>query len=89
MGIVPVRVDDDDLKRIDLLVKRASYRSRNEAIRQMIKAQLSEILAEDEDVADLVTVLLKLKKKGVEPVALRLKKSAVDVVAEGRDRWHT
>ena len=85
MGIVPVRLDDADLKRIDLLVKRESYRSRNEAIRQMIKAKLAEALVEDEDVADLVDSLLRLRRKGRQPVALRLKKTAVELVAEGRE----
>jgi Arc/MetJ-type ribon-helix-helix transcriptional regulator len=89
MGIVPVRLDDEDLKKIDLLVKREAYRSRNEAIRKMIKERLAERLAEDEDVSDLVESLLRMKRKGKEPVTLRLKKPAVELVREGRDRWPT
>ncbi len=89
MGIVPVRLDDEDLKRIDLLVKREAYRSRNEAIRQMIKAKLAEAMAEDEDVTDLVASLLRMKRRGRQPVTLRLRKKAVELVAQGRDRWPT
>ena len=51
MAIVPVRLDDEDLKKIDLLVKRDAYRSRSEAIRRMVKAKLVEALAENEDVS--------------------------------------
>lgn len=81
---MPVRLDDEELKRIDLLVQRHLYKSRNEAIREMLKSKLSEELSEDEDVEDLVEVLLELKKKGKEPLTLKLRKSAVETVAEGR-----
>ena len=92
MGVVPVRLDDQDIKQIDRLVKRQSYRSRNEAIRKMIKEKLSESLNNedpDENVEELVKSMLKMKKAGREPVVLRLRKTAVDMVAEGRDRWLT
>lgn len=87
MGIVPVRLDDEDLKKIDLLVKREAYRSRNEAIRQVIKAKLAEAM--DEDVTDLVASLLRMRRRGRQPVTLRLRKRAVELVAQGRDRWST
>lgn len=89
MGIVPVRLDDEDLKKIDLLVKRQAYRSRNEAIRKMVKSRLIEALSEDEDVNSLVESLLGMKKRGREPVTLRLRKTAVELVSQERDRWPT
>ena len=84
MGIVPVRIDDDQLKRIDLLVKRGVYKTRNQAIREMLKTRLLEELSEDEDVEEMVRVLIETKKKGHEPLVLQLEKSAVETVAEGR-----
>jgi metal-responsive CopG/Arc/MetJ family transcriptional regulator len=89
MGVVPVRLDDEDLKRIDLLVKHQAFRSRNEAIKKMIKTMLSESTADDQDVDKLVESLLKLKKAGKEPLVLRLKQSATEIVASGRDHWPT
>ncbi len=86
---MPVRLDDADLKRIDLLVKRQDFRSRNEVIRRMVKAMLAESMFDDENVDDLVESLLKSKKAGREPVVLRLKKTAAEIVARGRDRWPT
>ncbi|MBO0888237.1 hypothetical protein J2P12_03970 [Candidatus Bathyarchaeota archaeon] len=82
-------MDDEELKRIDLLVQRRLYKSRNEAIRKMLSSKLSEELSEDEDVHELVDILLKQKKRGKEPLVLRLEKTAVEIVAEGRDRWPT
>jgi len=84
MGVVPVRIDDDQLKRIDLLVKRGLYKTRNEAIRMMLKTRLLEELSEDEDVEDVVKILIETKKKGHEPLVLWLEKTAVETVAEGR-----
>jgi len=89
LGVVPVRLDDEMLKRIDLLVQQKHYKSRNEAIRQMLKSKLSEELTEDEDVHELVESLLRIKKKGKDPLVLKLQKTAVETVAEGRGRWPT
>ena len=89
MAIIPVPLTDDELKRIDLLVQRRLYKSRNEAIRKMLSSKLSEELSEDEDVHEPVEILLKQKRRGKEPLTLRLEKTAVETVAEGRDRWHT
>ena len=86
LGVVPVGLDDEMLKRIDLLVQQKHYKSRNEAIRQMLKSKLSEELSEDEDVHELGESLLRIKKKGKDPLVLRLKKTAVETVAEGRGR---
>ena len=86
---MPVRLDDAELKRIDLLVQQKHYKSRNEAIRQMLKSKLSEELTEDEDVHELVESLLRIKKKGKDPLVLKLQKTAVETVAEGRGRRPT
>ena len=78
MRVVPVRLDDQDIKQIDRLVKRQSYRSRNEAIRKLIKEKLSEFLNNedpDENVEELVKSMLRMKKAGREPVILKLRKS--------------
>src|SRR2546428_7582172 len=79
MGVVPVRLDDEDLKRIDLLVKHQAFRSRNEAIKKMIKTMLSESTSDDQDVDKLVESLLKLNRTGGEPLILRLNKPATAV----------
>jgi len=55
----------------------------------MIKEKLSEFLNNkdpDENVEELVKSMLRMKKSGREPVILKLRKKAVDSVAEGRDR---
>jgi hypothetical protein len=43
----------------------------------MIKAQLAGVLVEDADVKDLVESLLRIRRKGKQPVTLKLRKSAL------------
>jgi len=50
MRVIPVRLTDEEVRKIDLLTKRGLYRSRSEAIRAILSKQLEEKLGEDEDV---------------------------------------
>lgn len=84
MRVIPVRLTDEEVRKIDLLIKQGLYRSRSEAIRAILPERLEEKLGEDEDVTSLVNKLLNLRKARGNPVRLRLKKNAVEVVAEGR-----
>lgn len=84
MCVIPVRLTDEEVRKIDLLTKRGVYRSRSEAIRAILSEQLEEKLGQDEDVTPLVNKLFKLRKTGDNPITLRSKKSAVEIVAEGR-----
>ncbi len=52
----------------------------------MLKSKPSEKLREDENVYELVETLLRLKKKGKNPLVLKPEKTAVETVAEGRGR---
>ena len=84
MRVIPVRLTDEEVRKIDLLIKQGLYRSRSEAIRAILPERLEEKLGEDEDVTSLVNKLLNLRKARGTPVRLRLKKNAVEVVADGR-----
>ncbi len=84
MAIIPVRLSDDEVKQIDLLVKRGGYSSRSRAIREILQEHLTRRLSEEEDVTDLVESLMRLSSKRTEPVRLHFKKSVTQVVAEGR-----
>lgn len=84
MPVIPVRLSEDEVKQIDLLVKKAGYPNRSRAIRGILKDHLLEKLSLDEDVSDIVESLLELKRRGEEPVKLHAKKSITRLVAEGR-----
>ncbi len=84
MGVIPVRLSDDEVKQIDLLVKRGGRSSRSKVIREILREHLTQKLSGDEDVGHLVEALMRLTSKGREPVKLRFKKTVAEAVSEGR-----
>ena len=85
MTVVPVRLGDEEVGKLNLLLKRGVYRSRNDAIRAILAEGLEERLAEDEDVTPIVNKLLSLSRKGRKPISFRSRRSVVEIVAEGRE----
>jgi len=85
LAVIPVRLSDDDVKGIDLLVKRAGSSSRSKIIRDILQEHLARKLSGDLDVSDLVRDLMRASAGGQEPVKLQFKTSATKAVSEGRD----
>jgi len=84
LTVVPVRLDDDEVRKLNILLKRGVYRSRNEAIRAILAEGLKERLGQDEDVTPLVNKLLALRKTGKNPLSFKTTRSILEIVAEGR-----
>jgi Arc/MetJ-type ribon-helix-helix transcriptional regulator len=84
LTVIPLRLNDDEVRRLNLLMKQGRYRSRNEAIRAILAEGLEEKLGEDEDIADVVNKLLAIKKQGKNPISYASKRSVVEIVSEGR-----
>ena len=84
--IVPVRLDEKDILALDLLVKSGFFRSRNEAIRAMVREGLSRIIAREilpDDVDSVVCALLRYNGR---PFEIRSEKTAAELVREVRSR---
>ena len=81
---MPVRLRDEEVGMLNLLLKHGIYRSRNEAIRAILAEALEKRLGEDEDVTSLVNKLLRLRRRGRPPISFRSSRRVVDIVAEGR-----
>lgn len=79
-----MRLGDDEVRKLNILLKRGVYRSRNEAIRAILAEGLKDRLGQDEDVAPLVNKLLALRKAGRNPVSFKSARSILEIVAEGR-----
>jgi Arc/MetJ-type ribon-helix-helix transcriptional regulator len=84
MAVVPVRLSQDEVKKLNVLMRRGVYGSRNEAIRALVEEGLQVKLGEDDDVTDIVHRLLSLRKKGQMPIIFKSGKTAAEIVAEGR-----
>ncbi|MGD0177537.1 MAG: ribbon-helix-helix domain-containing protein [Candidatus Bathyarchaeia archaeon] len=85
MTVVPLRLNDDEVRRLNLLMKQGRYRTRNEAIRAILAEGIEEKLGEDEDIADLVNKLLAIRKQGKNPISYASKRSVVEIISEGRE----
>jgi len=85
LTVVPLRLNDDEVRRLNLLMKQGRYRTRNEAIRAILAEGLEEKLGEDEDIADLVNKLLAIRKQGKNPISYASKRSVLEIISEGRE----
>ena len=85
MARIPVHLSEDEVKQIDLLVKRAGRSSRSKVIREILQEHLAQKLSGDLDVSDLVARLVMLSTSGREPVKLWFKTSATEALSEGRN----
>jgi Arc/MetJ-type ribon-helix-helix transcriptional regulator len=84
MTVVPVRLSEEETRKLNLLLTRGVFRSRNEAIRAILAQGLEEMLGEDEDVTSLVAKMLSLRKNGKSPITFKSARSVVEIIAEGR-----
>ena len=79
-----MRLNDDEVRKLNILLKRGVYRSRNEAIRAILAEGLKDRLGQDEDIAPLLNKLLALRKTGKRPISFKTSRSILEIVAEGR-----
>ena len=88
MAVVPIRLNRQDARKLDLLVRLGLYNSRTEAIRAMIQAtadeQLNRYLLNDRVRQALNELLLAEKRRGENPLRITSHKTAAEIVAESR-----
>ena len=89
MATLSLKLPDDLVRQIDLLVRRKRFRSRNEVLRKLITAgvqqELSRSHALDFDEKKIHELLVLFKKAKV-LLTIDDKRTAADIVAEGRER---
>jgi len=84
MAIIPVKLDKKTVKLIDTLVEMGVFRSRNEAIRTMIKNSIKNYfdVIPNEKVISAVSELMNIDNA----IKITTKKPAWKIVAEERER---
>ncbi|RLG47009.1 MAG: CopG family transcriptional regulator [Thermoproteota archaeon] len=81
---VPLRLEDRDLRQVDFLVSLGIYKSRSEALRELIRLGVKSLKGIFE-VGEAVMKLEKLEKKeGDVPIKL---KGALEQLLEERERF--
>ena len=92
MGIIPISLDDDTIKKIDLLVKKGIYKNRSEALRDQIDKGLNSFnsfrshIGNNDNLEAYSEVLEKLLRLKQPPFILKTEKSVTELVSEGRER---
>ena len=87
MQAIPINLDKETINKLDILVKQGIYKNRTEAIRDQIQKGLAQI----ETVSFPMKTpkydkLLRKMLNESPPDIFSSEKSAVDIVAEGRER---
>ena len=88
MPAVPIGLNREDARKLDLLVKLDLYDTRTEAMRAMIQAKADEQLNRymlSDRVKEALTELLQAERRhGEKPLRITSQKTAPEIVAEGR-----
>ncbi|MFV2014397.1 MAG: hypothetical protein ACC656_03135 [Candidatus Heimdallarchaeota archaeon] len=88
MATIPINLDNATVKKLDALVLQGIYKNRTEAIRDQIEkglAQMETVIFPKKS-SKYNSLLLTLLNKRTPLNVFRTTKSAVELVAEGRER---
>jgi len=86
LSVIPIKLSKKEIALIDYLVKTGFFKSRNEAIRYMIKRGLQELFSElfvSSELDDIVKELLEIEG---DILIIESEKTAAELVREERER---
>ncbi|MCE7735308.1 MAG: ribbon-helix-helix protein, CopG family [Candidatus Heimdallarchaeota archaeon] len=93
MNTVPIKLSSSDIEKIDFLIATGKYKNRSQAIRDLISRALEdEILFEIEEkinfskINELLEFTLNESKGKDSIIEIVTSKTAIELVAEGRER---
>ncbi|MHA2363551.1 MAG: ribbon-helix-helix domain-containing protein [Candidatus Hodarchaeales archaeon] len=87
---IPVKLDEELVKKIDLLVKIGVYKTRSEVLRDLITKGIDKIQILEETqvnkkkIKNLLSIVIQNEKEPLN--ILRTEKSVAEFVSEGRER---
>ena len=88
---MPVKLEKDDVKKLDMLVRLGIFKNRSQAIRSMLRDGLNQKTAaipmtDLGGISSVVELMLRLASRGFDVVRITSRASAGEIVAEGRQR---
>jgi len=91
LSIVPVKLEEEDVRKLETLVRLGVFKNRSQAIRSLLREQLDRKIAtipqaDLSGVGSVVDLMLRLSSKGVNVLQITSRKSAAHIVSEGRHR---
>jgi len=91
LAIIPIKVDQEDVRKLDMLVRLGVFKNRSEAIRWALREGLEKKigvtpLLDLSDIGSVVKLMLQLASKGVNVIRITSERTAAEIVSEGRQR---
>ena len=86
MSVIPIKLSKKEIALIDYLVKTGFFKSRNEAIRYMIKRGLQELFSELFVSSELDEIVKELLEIEGDILIIESEKTAAELVREERER---
>lgn len=91
MTVVPIKLDYEDARKLDMLVKLGVFKNRSEAIRWALREGLEKKIGalpmlDLSGIDSVVELMLQLASKGVNVIRITSEKAAAELVGEGRQR---
>jgi len=91
LSVVPVKLERDDVKKLDTLVKLGIFKNRSQAIRSLLRDQLEKKIAalpqaDLTGVGPVLDLMLRLASRGVKVIRITSRRSPAELVGEGRQR---
>ncbi len=91
MAVIPVKIDEEDAKKLDMLVRFGLFKNRTEAIRWALREGLEKKigaipLLNFSGIDPVVDLMLQLASKGVDVIRITSERTAAEIVGEGRQR---
>jgi len=91
LAVIPVKVDQENLRKLDMLVRPGVFKNRSAAIRCALKEGLEKKMEsvptlDLSGIGSVVELMLRLTSKGVDVIGITSERTAVEVVSEGRQR---
>jgi Arc/MetJ-type ribon-helix-helix transcriptional regulator len=91
MSIVPVKLEKEDVKKLDMLVRLGVFKNRSQAIRWMLRDGMDKKIEslpqiDLSGVEPVVELMMRLASRGANVIRITSAKTAGEMVSEGRHR---
>jgi len=91
LSIVPVKLQKEDVQKLDMLVRLGVFKNRSQAIRWILREGMEKKIAalpqaDLSGIDPVVKLMVRLASQGVDVIKITSAKTAAEIVSEGRQR---
>jgi metal-responsive CopG/Arc/MetJ family transcriptional regulator len=91
LAVIPIKLEPEDIRKLDMLVRLGVFKNRSEAIRWALREGLEKKigvipLLDLSGISQVVKLMLQQASNGVKVIRITSKRTAAEIVSEGRQR---